>query len=190
MAARTVTVTVTVTPTAPAPRRQRPAGLTLAILALASFGALAGCATAEQAPRAPQVPPEPPLTLQLPGTSTEVQAFLEERFRTYGGGAYRIDSATDRAISFKIDCARIPDMSAFRCAAIMMGVGNSGWSGPWGVTTFRTTQVRDVVHFSGEVQWCATNALGRTNCMPAASSAEMNKVLREIEQGYLKQRAG
>jgi hypothetical protein len=95
-----------------------------------------------------------------------------------------VESANDRAITFKADCMNVPGMSAFRCTMVMMAVGNSGWSGPWSVLTFRTTQNREVVNLALDAQWCATNAFGKTNCMPNGGGAQTNALLRDIESEY------
>lgn len=136
-----------------------------------------GCATG------PQVPQEPALSVQLRGTAVEVQNFIEERLRK-NSAPLRVDSATDRAVVFKGDCLNMPGMSAFSCAAVMMAVGNSRWDGPFAVWTFRTSEIRGVVNLTGTAEWCATNAFGKTNCMPSGSVNEMNEALRKIKGAY------
>lgn len=140
--------------------------------------ALVGCATQ------PTPPPEPLITVQLRGTAVEVQQFIEDRFRKQVPQVYRVESATDRAITFKADCMSIEGMNPFKCAAVMMAVGNSGWAGPFGVLTFRTAEIRGDVSLSLSSEWCATNAFGRTNCMPNGSNANVNAYLRRIEADY------
>lgn len=139
---------------------------------------LAGCTTT------PSTPPEPDISVQLKGTSVEVQNFIEERVRKNPGADFRVDSATDRAIVFKANCMDMPDMNAFKCAMIMMGVGNSGWDGPFAITTFRTAEIRGVVNLTVSTEWCAANAFGKTNCMPEGTSMERNKLLRKIKASY------
>lgn len=138
----------------------------------------AGCATA------PSQPPEPLISVQLRGTSVEVQQFIEEIFRRNQGAGFRVENATDRAITFKADCMNVPNMNAFKCAAIMMAVGNSRWDGPYALITFRTAEIRGVVNLTAGSEWCATNAFGKSNCMPNGSNAEANDLLRKIEQAY------
>lgn len=138
----------------------------------------AGCATV------PSPPPEPLTSVQLRGTSVEVQQFIEDRFRRNQGAGFRVENATDRAITFKADCMNVPNMNAFKCATIMMAVGNSRWDGPFAVITFRTAEIRGVVNLTAGSEWCATNAFGKSNCMPNGSNAEANELLREIEQAY------
>ena len=149
-------------------------------LFVALFGSLiiAGCATA------PQTPPEPPISVQLRGTSVEVQQFIEERFRKNATNSFRVESATDRAITLKANCMDVPDMNAFKCSLIMMAVGNSRWDGPYAVITFRTAEVRGIVNLTVASEWCATNAFGKTNCMPYGSNAEANDLLRKLDQAY------
>lgn len=147
-----------------------------AAAALVAAAGLVGCATA------PQAPPEAAISVALPGTANEVQQYLEDRTRAKG--IYRIEQAAERQITFKTDCMNVPEMNAFKCSLVMMGVGNSGWSGPWSVLTFRTNQVREVVNLSVDAQWCATNAFGKTNCMQSGTNAQANALLRDIEAEY------
>jgi hypothetical protein len=139
---------------------------------------LTGCATA------PATPPEPLISVQLRGTAVEVQQFIEDRFRKNPTSGLRVENATDRAITFKGDCMNTAGMNAFKCTAIMMAVGNSRWDGPYLILTFRTAEVRGVVNLTLNSEWCATNAFGKSNCMPGGSNAEMNDVLRKVEQAY------
>ena len=138
----------------------------------------AGCATT------PSVPPEPQISVQLRGTSVEVQQFIEDRFRKNPAAGFRVENATDRVITFKADCMNVQSMNSFKCAAIMMAVGNSRWDGPFAVITFRTAEVRGVVNLTAIAEWCATNALGKSNCMPNGSNADANDLLRKINQAY------
>ena len=142
------------------------------------IGSLTGCATA------PARPPEPLISIQLRGTAVEVQQFIEDRFRKNQTAGFRIENATDRAITFKADCMNVPNMNAFKCAAVMMAVGNSRWDGPFVVLNFRTSEIRSVVNLTATSEWCATNAFGKSNCMPGGSNAEMNDLLRKIDQAY------
>lgn len=149
--------------------------LTLSMLV---FGVLTGCATV------PVTPPESLISIQLRGTAVEVQQFIEDRFRKNQGSGFRVENATDRAITFKADCMNVPNMNAFKCAAIMMAVGNSRWDGPFVVLNFRTSEIRGVVNLTATSEWCATNAFGKSNCMVGGSNAEMNGLLRKIDQAY------
>lgn len=137
---------------------------------------LSGCAANNTQPQVM------PIAVQLRGTAVEVQNFIENRARQKG--VFTVDSATDREIVFKTDCMNVPNMGAFKCSLIMMSVGNSGWDGPFAVMTFRTAQVRDIVHLTLDAKWCATNAFGKTNCMQNGSNAENNETLRNIEADY------
>ena len=139
-------------------------------------GLLSGCATA------PTQPPEPLISVQLRGTSVEVQQFIEERFRKNPGSGFRVENATDRAITFKADCMNVPNMGAFKCSLIMMAVGNSRWDGPYAMFTFRTAEIRGLVNLTATSEWCAINAFGKSNCMPNGSNSEANDFLRRIEQ--------
>lgn len=140
---------------------------------------LAGCATNQ-----PARPVEQPLSVKLPGTSVEVQHFIEQKMLNRGFG-YQVVSADNRSISFKTDCISIPTMNAFKCSMIMMAVGNSRWDGPHAVVTFRTAEIRGEVNLAGNAQWCATNVMGKTNCMPNGGAAEMNDLLRDIQAEYI-----
>ena len=143
-----------------------------------AIGSLTGCATV------PATPPETLISIQLRGTAVEVQQFIEDRFRKNQAAGFRIENATDRAITFKADCMNVPSMNAFKCAAVMMAVGNSRWDGPFVVLNFRTAEVRGVVNLTATSEWCATNAFGKSNCMPGGSNAETNDLLRKIAQAY------
>lgn len=137
---------------------------------------LAGCETMQPAPQEPVIP------ARLQGTAIEVQQFIETRL-AQSAAAFRFVSATDRAITFQADCDQVI-RDGMRCALIMMGIGNTGWAGPHAVLTFRTSEIRGTVHVSMASEWCATNALGRTNCRPADRNSEINAKLRELERAY------
>ncbi|GEQ78044.1 hypothetical protein CTTA_5049 [Comamonas testosteroni] len=139
--------------------------------------ALTGCASS------PSRPVEEPLSLKLNGTAVEVQQSIEEYMLRRGLG-YKVESATDRSIVFKTACSNIPQVAGFKCGLIMMAVGNSRWDGPYAVVTFRTADIRGVVTVSGSAEWCATNAFGKTNCMPNGAAADMNDLLRSIDSNY------
>lgn len=137
-----------------------------------------GCSTT------PQTPPEPPITVALKGTSVEVQHFIEERFRNNPQSGLQIESATDREIVFKSHCMNTPTMNSLKCSLLMMGIGNSGWDGPFYLITFRTSEIRGVVNLTLADKWCAINAFGKSNCQDIKPSAENNKLLRKIERAY------
>lgn len=145
--------------------------------AIATALVLGGCATG------PVRPVEEPLSLKLSGTAVEVQQFIEEYMLKRGLG-YRVEAATDRSIIFKTACSNIPQVAGFKCGLIMTAVGNSRWDGPYAVVTFRTADIRGVVTVSGAAEWCATNAFGKTNCMPNGGAADMNDLLRIIDNNY------
>lgn len=154
--------------------------MTKIIAALLISAILSGCAT-----RVPQPPPEPPISVKLQGTPVEVQNFIEDRFRkNQAVASFRVENASDRAITFKGDCMNMPGMNAFKCADVMMGVGNSRWDGPFLVMTFRTAEIRGLVNLTLDVEWCATNAFGKTNCKREDSNAEHNDLLRKIQTAY------
>ncbi len=90
-------------------------------LSMLAIIVLTGCATVHT------TPPESPISIQLRGTAVEVQQFIEDRFRKNPGTGLRVENATDRVITFKADCMNMSNMNAFKCAAIMMAVGNSRW---------------------------------------------------------------
>lgn len=77
-----------------------------------------------------------------------------------------------------------PDMGAFKCSLVMMAVGNSGWDGPHMVLTFRTAEIRGITNVTVQSEWCATNALGKTNCMNNGTSNQRNAMLRQLETAY------
>ena len=149
------------------------------LIAAFFIGLTGGCATT------PSAPQEPEISVELKGTAVEVQTFIEEKLRSNPQTApLKVDSANDRAIVFKGQCMDAPNMGAFKCAAIMMAVGNSGWDGPYEVMTFRTSEIRGIVHLTLSSEWCATNAFGKTNCMPDGTNATRNQILRAVQEGY------
>ncbi len=151
------------------------------LIAALLIGSIGGCATA------PPTPQEPEISVELKGTAVEIQTFIEGKLRSNPQTApLKVDSANDRAIVFKGQCMDAPNMGAFKCAAIMMAVGNSGWDGPYEVMTFRTSEIRGIVHLTLSTEWCATNAFGKTNCMPDGNNATRNQVLRAVKEGFEK----
>jgi hypothetical protein len=151
------------------------------LIAALLIGLTGACATA------PPAPQEPEISVELKGTAVEVQTFIEDKLRNNSQTApLKVDSANDRAIVFKGRCMDAPNMGAFKCAAIMIAVGNSGWDGPYEVMTFRTSEIRGIVHLTLSTEWCATNAFGKTNCMPDGTNAARNQILRAVQEGYEK----
>ena len=150
--------------------------------------ALAGCAVQ------PSAPPEPALAVKLKGTAVEVQNFIEQHFRLHPELGYQIQSETDRAIVLQSDCNHVPDMNAFKCSLIMLGIANSegkgpatSWDGPFSVATFRTAEIRGEVNVTANFQWCASDSIGKTYCMPNGSVADSNNVLRKLTASYRKE---
>jgi len=139
---------------------------------------LSGCAVT------PPVPQEAPISIQLKGTSTEVQNFIEEKIRQFSNGAINVENASDRVLTLKADCRNMPNQKPMQCGLIMMTIGNSGWSGPFLISNFRTNQIRDVVNVTFQSEWCATNAFGKSNCMPADTNNDKNQMLRMIKNAY------
>ncbi len=140
---------------------------------------LTGCASSSSAPKVAAK------SVQLRGTAVEVQNFIEEGIRKNTSN-FHVESATDRELVFKSHCMDTPNMNAFKCAAIMMGVGNSGWDGPYLYLTYRTAEVRGVVHLTASSKWCAINAFGKTNCMQGTNNSESNAMLDNIAAAYQK----
>lgn len=148
------------------------------VIGFATTVLLSACAST------PSAPPETLIVVQLRGTAIEVQQFIEDRIRQKLGSAFRVENATDRSITFKAECIATPNMNPLKCAGIMMAVGNSKWDGPHAILTFRTSDVRGLVNVTATSDWCATNAFGKTNCMPNASNAELNTMLRNLDKAY------
>ncbi len=148
------------------------------IFLLGIIAMVAGCATG------PTAPSESLISVQLRGSAVEVQQFIEERFRKNQVSGFRVENATDRAITFKTDCTKIASMNTLRCAAIMMAIGNSRWDGPFLVFNFRTSEVRGVVNLTFTSEWCAISPFGKSNCTPGGTNADMNDMLRKIDQAY------
>lgn len=139
---------------------------------------LAGCAGV------PSQPQEAPISVQMTGTAVEVQNFIESKMMTYQGGTLRVDSVTDRQITFKTHCVNVQAQMNTRCSLIMMTIGNSYSDGPFLTIGFRTNEVRGVVTLNVSSQWCATNPYGRESCRTASTNKENNDLLRAIKNAY------
>ena len=129
---------------------------------------------------------EAPISIELKGTAVEVQNFIEEIIpETYGKKAPRLQviSADNRSITFQTDCMDVEGMGAFKCAGVMMVIGNSGWDGPYLTITYRTNEIRGVTKVRSEIKFCATNILGKINCgLEDISVANDN--LRELKSKF------
>jgi hypothetical protein len=76
-------------------------------------------------------------------------------------------------------------MGAFSCTMILMAVGNSGWDGPFLNITYRTNEIREEVTVTMQSQWCASNLVGKTNCMKSNLSEEKsNQHLLDLKKNY------
>jgi len=140
-----------------------------------------GCATA------PTNPPESPISIQLKGTAVEVQNFIEQNIgNTHGKSAknLRITNADNRSITFQTDCMKVDPYGPVSCTLILTAVGNTGWDGPFLTITYRTNEIREVTTVTLSSQWCATNLVGKTNCMDSATTAITNQYLRELKANY------
>jgi hypothetical protein len=144
---------------------------------------LGGCATT------PSAPPVAPISIQLKGTAVEVQNFIEQTI-PYTHGVYaknlKIINADNRSITFQTDCLmNVEGMGAFSCTMILMAVGNSGWDGPFLNITYRTNEIREEVTVTMQSQWCASNLVGKTNCMKSNLSEEKsNQHLLDLKKNY------
>ena len=142
---------------------------------------LAGCTTG------PTTPPESPISIQLKGTAVEVQNFIEQNINnTHGRSAknLRITNADNRSITFQTDCMKVESYGAVSCTLILTVVGNTGWDGPFLTITYRTNEIREVTTVTLLSQWCATNLLGKTNCIDSANNTITNQYLRELKSNY------
>jgi len=145
------------------------------------FLVLVGCETT------PSKPPESPISIQLKGTAVEVQNFIEQNLSLiHGNNAknLKILNADNRAIVFQGDCMRMESMGAVSCSLIKLAVGNTGWDGPFLTITYRTNEIREVVTVNMLSQWCATNLVGKTNCMDSTTSSITNQNLRDLKTNY------
>jgi hypothetical protein len=150
------------------------------ILGLALF-ILSGCATG------PTTPPESAISIQLKGTAVEVQNFIEQNIsNTHGKSAknLRITNVDNRSITFQTDCMKVDPYGAVSCTLILTVVGNTGWDGPFLTITYRTNEIREVTTVTLLSQWCATNLIGKTNCIDSATNAITNQYLRELKVNY------
>lgn len=131
---------------------------------------LSGCAT---------VPKENPITITLsqpvPVVQFELETFVREK-----APATQIKNQTDHMLIMTNDCINLADMNASKCALVMMGVGNSGWSGPFHIQTYRFVSMNGKTVVRADWNWCAVNAFGAENCMQI-NPAAANGVLRKLE---------
>ena len=151
------------------------------ILLVLTLLILAGCATG------PTTPPESPISIQLKGTAVEVQNFIEQNIgNTHGKRAkdLRITNADNRSITFQTDCMKVESYGAVSCTLIKTVVGNTGWDGPFLTIIYRTNEIREVTTVTLLSQWCATNLLGKTNCIDSATTDITNQYLRELKVNY------
>ena len=144
---------------------------------------MVGCTTK------PSAPPVDPISIQLKGTAVEVQNFIEQNIqKTHGTYAknLKIVNADNRSITFQTDCLmNVQGMGAFTCTMVLMAVGNTGWDGPFLNITYRTNEIREVVTVTLQSQWCATNLVGKTNCMNGGLSTEQaNQYLLDLKKNY------
>jgi hypothetical protein len=139
---------------------------------------LSGCASN------PSIPQEAPISVQIKGTSIEVQNFIEERMRVNSSGVFYIENSSDRSITLKANCNRLPNQKPLQCGLIMMGIGNSHWDGPYLMMTFRTADIRGTINVTLQSEWCAINAFGKSNCMPAGTNNEHNEILRNMKRMF------
>jgi len=145
---------------------------------------LSGCATT------PSKPKEDPIVIQIRGSAIEIQNFIEEFVpKTYGKIAkgLKITNADNRSITFQTDCMNVTTsgvlMNSFKCTMIMMAIGNTGWDGPYLTITYRTNEIRGTTTVKSETKWCATNLLGKTNCM-TYNVSDSNQNLRELKSSF------
>ena len=148
------------------------------------FIGLTSCATT------PSKPVEGPISIQLKGTSVEIQNFIEEIMQQKYADKTRykkleIINADNRSITFQTECMNLKSNGAFKCTGILMLVGNTGWDGPFLTITYRTNEVAGITTVKSEYKYCATNILGKISC-GLESIVNSNKNLRELEISFNK----
>ena len=124
--------------------------------------------------------------IELNATAVEVQNFIEVNQTDILGkysDNFKLITANDRTISFEADCAEVKTVGFIKCAGILLGVGNSGWDGPFLTITFRTNEIRDTTTVRAVYQWCAVNLIGKQNC-GLESIPLANELLNKIESGF------
>lgn len=138
---------------------------------------LSSCATTETKPFVPLVP------ATINATPAEVQDFIQTVVASSPKySKFTVASETETTLELKTLCTNV--MNAFKCAAVMMAIGNSGWDGPYAVETFHTLPVRGKTSLRWDEKLCATNMAGHTNCQATGNNEEQNKVVAAIGRAY------
>lgn len=141
-------------------------------LALTASLVFSGCATNS-------LPPEDPMTIKLDIPASEAQFRMESMISERLPKSYVVN-ANDNNLTMQIDCMNAPGFDAFKCSMIMMGIGNSGWSGPWQIMDFRFYEINGETNVRSSWKWCAENGFGKRNCSNI-QAAYSNNALRHFE---------
>lgn len=138
---------------------------------------LYGCAATETKSFVPLEP------ATIAATPAEVQDFIQTLVASSPKySKFTVASETETTLELKTLCTNV--MNAFKCAGVMMAIGNSGWDGPYAVETFYTLPVRGKTSLRWDEKFCATNMAGHTNCQSTSNNEERNKVAAAIARGY------
>lgn len=132
---------------------------------------LSGCAT---------VPKENPITVTV-NQPVAVAQFTMETVMRESAPATQVKTQTEHMLVLTNDCMNVPQMDAFKCSMVMMAIGNTGWSGPYHIQTYRFVNIDGKTNVRGDWQWCAVNGFGKENCSQINPNAS-NKALILLER--------
>lgn len=138
----------------------------------------AGCAS---------VPQETPITVNIAAQVPAVQFKLEDLIRTQAPHS-EVKTQNSTMLIMSNDCVTLPTMDAFKCSVVMMGIGNTGWTGPFHVQTYRFAEIDGKTSVRGGWNWCAVNGFGKENCT-AINPAGVNAYLRKLDESFAAQAA-
>lgn len=131
---------------------------------------------------------EQPISIELKGTSVEVQNFIEKNLSNYQGKYakdLKVVHADNRSIVFSTDCTNVNYLGVVSCTFSKSLIGNTGWNDMVFNATYRTNEIRGLTVVRLETKLCTTNMIGsNTKCVNEGSNEVNNIYLRNLKNDY------
>lgn len=131
---------------------------------------------------------EQPISIELKGTSVEIQNFIEKNLSN-SHGQYakdlRVISADSRSITFSTDCINVSYLGVISCSLTKSLIGNTGWNDMVLNIVYRTNEIRGVTVVRLDTKLCTTNIINsKTNCIDEGNNERRNRFLLDLKNDY------
>ena len=123
---------------------------------------------------------EIPVSLNLNGSSEQVQDFIKSLYSPYS----TIEQSKDKMV-LEIHCSELRQHKGWGCSRIMSQAKIKDSVGPHARITFNTIQVDDFVHVTAYQHWCFKIKDDREECQRKGRTEDINHKLNLIGVTYI-----